>query len=65
MLLDPRVPLVASLVDLAKCFLGVHAAWWSSSSTAGDRPHLPARGTADAIEHLASGRAGGKVVITV
>jgi hypothetical protein len=32
---------------------------------AGDRPHLPARGTADAIEHLASGRAGGKVVITV
>jgi hypothetical protein len=28
---------------------------------AGDRPHLPARGTDDAIEHLASGRAGGKV----
>jgi hypothetical protein len=26
---------------------------------------IPARGTADAIEHLASGRAGGKVVITV
>jgi hypothetical protein len=25
----------------------------------------PARGTADVIEHLASGRAGGKVVITV
>jgi hypothetical protein len=32
---------------------------------AGDGPHLPARGTADAIEDLASGRAGGKVVITV